>query len=100
MLAHRPRRPRKKIVGKSGQFAGLTVDFKASLPPGYSPDKAYPLVLMFTGGGQALAAAQNTLQQDWQAEADKRGYVVIIPAAPGDSLFFQGATWSSPPSST
>jgi predicted peptidase len=62
-----------EIVGKSGRFGGLSVDYKVSLPPGYSPDKAYPLVLMFTGGGQALQAAQNSIEQDWQAEADKRG---------------------------
>ena len=81
---------RAEIVGKSGQFAGLTIDYKVSLPPGYSPDKAYPLVLMFTGGGQALQAAQSSIEQDWQAEADRRGYVVISPAAPGDNLFFEG----------
>jgi poly(3-hydroxybutyrate) depolymerase len=79
-----------EIVGKSGRFAGLTVDYKVSLPPGYSPGKAYPLVLIFTGGGQALQAAQSSLEQDWQAEADRRGYVVISPAAPGGDLFFQG----------
>jgi poly(3-hydroxybutyrate) depolymerase len=81
---------RAEIVGKSGRFAGETVDYKVSLPPGYSPDKSYPMVLMFTGGGQALQAAQNSIEQDWQAEADKRGYVVISPAAPDGDLFFQG----------
>jgi poly(3-hydroxybutyrate) depolymerase len=81
---------RAEIIGKSGQFAGVTVDYKVSLPPGYSSDKSYPLVLMFTGGGQALQAAQNSIEQDWQAEADRRGYVVISPAAPGGDLFFQG----------
>ena len=79
-----------QIVGKSGRFAGLVVDYKVSLPPGYSPAKAYPLVLLFTGGGQSLQAAQNSIEQDWKAEADKRGYIVISPAAPGGALFFQG----------
>jgi len=78
------------IVGKSGRFAGTEVDYKVSLPPGYSPQKAYPVVLVFTGGGQALQAAETTVAVDWQVEADRRGYVVISPAAPGGELFFEG----------
>lgn len=77
------------IVSKTGAFAGTPVEYKVSLPPGYNPQKAYPVVLVFTGGGQALAAAQSTLEVDWQGEADKRGYVVISPAAPGGDLFFE-----------
>ncbi len=78
-----------EIVGKSGRFAGAEVDYKVLLPPRYDPVKAYPVVLVFTGGGQSLQAAQNTLEVDWQAEAEKRGYIVISPAAPGGDLFFQ-----------
>jgi poly(3-hydroxybutyrate) depolymerase len=87
---------RAEIVGRSGRFGGLQVDYKVSLPPGYSPDRAYPLVLLFTGGGQGLQAAQNSIAQDWQAEADRRGYVVISPAAPGGALFFQGGDEAFP----
>jgi poly(3-hydroxybutyrate) depolymerase len=81
---------RAEVVGKTARAAGLPVDYVVSLPPGYSAAKAYPLVLVFTGGGQTLKAAQNTIEQDWRAEADKRGYIVVSPAAPGGALFFQG----------
>lgn len=80
---------RAEILGKSGRFAGATVDYKVLLPPGYDPAKAYPMVLVFTGGGQSLQGAQNTLEVDWKAEAEKRGYIVVSPAAPGGELFFQ-----------
>jgi poly(3-hydroxybutyrate) depolymerase len=80
---------RAEILSRSGQFSGTRVDYKVLLPPGYDPAKAYPAVLVFTGGGQSLEAAQNTLEVDWKAEADKRGYIVISPAAPGGDLFFQ-----------
>lgn len=81
---------RAEILSKTGRFAGTEVDYKVLLPPGYNPAKAYPVVLVFTGGGQAIQAAENTILTDWKPEADKRGYIVISPAAPGGELFFQG----------
>jgi poly(3-hydroxybutyrate) depolymerase len=79
-----------EILSKTGRFAGAAVEYKVLLPPGYNPAKAYPAVLVFTGGGQSIAAAENTIVTDWKPEADKRGYIVISPAAPGGELFFQG----------
>lgn len=78
-----------EILSKSGGFAGTTVEYKVLLPPGYDASKPHPLVLVFTGGAQAIEAAENTLKADWQAEAEQRGYVVISPAAPDGELFFQ-----------
>ena len=78
-----------EILSKSGGFAGTEVEYKVLLPPGYDRARAYPTVLVFTGGGQGLEAAENTLKVDWQAEAEKRGYIVISPAAPDGELFFQ-----------
>jgi poly(3-hydroxybutyrate) depolymerase len=80
---------RAEILSKDGRFAGTTVDYKVLLPPGYEAAKAYPLVLVFTGGAQGLEAAENTLKTDWQGEAEKRGYIVVSPAAPDGQLFFQ-----------
>ena len=79
-----------EMLSKTGRFAGTEVEYKVLLPPGYNPAKAYPVVLVFTGGGQAIGAAENTILTDWKPEADKRGYIVISPAAPGGDLFFQG----------
>jgi poly(3-hydroxybutyrate) depolymerase len=78
-----------EILSKSGEFAKTTVEYKVLLPPGYDASKPHPVVLVFTGGAQGIAAAENTLKADWQGEAEKRGYVVISPAAPDGELFFQ-----------
>src|ERR1700744_5720326 len=78
------------ILSKSDRFAGTTVDYKVLLPPGYDAAKAYPVVLVFTGGAQGIEAAENTLKADWQGEAEKRGYILVRPAAPDGALFFQG----------
>jgi poly(3-hydroxybutyrate) depolymerase len=80
---------RADIIGKSVRLSGMTVDYVVSLPPGYAADTAYPLVLLFSGGGQSLQGARNSLEQDWRSEADKRGYIVVSPAAPDGALFFQ-----------
>jgi poly(3-hydroxybutyrate) depolymerase len=80
---------RAEILSKSGQFAGTTVEYRVLLPPGYDAAKPHPLVLVFTGGGQSIQAAENTLKVDWQEEAEKRGYVVISPGAPDGALFFE-----------
>ena len=78
-----------EMVSKSGRFGGVQVDYRVVLPPGYQADKAYPTILVFTGGGQEMRGVESTLAADWRAEAEKRGYVVISPAAPGGELFFE-----------
>ncbi|MGZ3273792.1 MAG: hypothetical protein ACXU82_04040 [Caulobacteraceae bacterium] len=78
-----------QILTKSGEFARTTVEYKVLLPPDYDAAKPHPVVLVFTGGAQGLQAAEGTIRTDWQAEAEKRGYVVISPAAPDGELFFQ-----------
>jgi len=77
------------IADKTGRFNGTEVRYKVLTPPGYDPAKAYPTILVFGGGGQTLEGAQRTLESDWQAEAEKRGYVVISPAAPDGDLFYE-----------
>ena len=80
-----------EMVERSGRFGGLEVTYKVVLPPGYEASETYPVVLVFTGGSQQLAGAERTLGADWQAEAEKRGYIVISPGTPNGSLFFQDA---------
>ena len=43
------------MVEKAGRFGGLQVQYRVLTPPGYDPAKAYPTILVFTGGGQAFA---------------------------------------------
>jgi poly(3-hydroxybutyrate) depolymerase len=80
-----------EMVEKSGVFGGLKLTYKVLLPSGYDGQKSYPGILVFTGGGQSLQAAERTLNADWRDEAERRGYIVISPGTPDGTLFFQGA---------
>ena len=80
---------RAEMVEKTGKFGGLELTYEVVLPNGYDAAKAHPLVLVFTGGGQGLQGAKGTPQTDWQQEAERRGYIVISPAAPNGQLFFE-----------
>ena len=78
------------VVEKSGRFGGLDLTYKVVLPPGYDSAKAYPLVLVFTGGSQIARIADGTIANDWREAAERRGYVVAVPVAPNGQLFFAG----------
>jgi poly(3-hydroxybutyrate) depolymerase len=80
-----------EMVQRTGTFGGVQLTYKVVLPSGYDPAKSYPTILVFTGGPQQLQGAERTLEADWRAEAERRGYVVISPGTPDGSLFFQGA---------
>lgn len=76
-----------KVFDKSTTIAGLTVYVKVVLPNDYDPAKPYPAVLAFPPGGQGMDMVMVTLQQNWAAEAQRRKYIVVIPAAPGGHSF-------------
>ena len=80
-----------EMVEKTGRFSGVQVTYKVVLPTGYDAARAYPAVLVFTGGAQQIVGAENTLNADWRSQAEKRGYIVISPGTPDGSLFFEGA---------
>src|SRR6202046_5115903 len=88
MLATQP--VRAELLEKSKKVAGTTVRYKVVLPNGYDPAKAYPAILAFGGGPQTMNMVDGVLNRNFRAEAEKRGYIVIAPAAPDDQLFFQG----------
>lgn len=85
-----------QMLDRSGTFGGLQIAYKVLLPPGYDKAKAYPTVLVFSGGPQTIAGSASTLAADWQAEAAKRGYVVISPAAPSAGLYYEGGDRAFP----
>ena len=70
--------------------AGTTVHYKVVLPNGYDPSKAYPAILALGGGPQTINTVDSILMRNFRAEAEKRGYIVVAPAAPGGDLFFEG----------
>lgn len=78
------------VVKKSGVYAGTTVEYLLCLPDTWSAKKEYPTILAFCGAGQDLGTAEYTMDVNWQAEAEKRGYVVIMPIAPNGYMFFEG----------
>jgi predicted peptidase len=78
-----------ELVEKTKKVGGATVHYKVVLPNGYDPAKAYPAVLVFGGGPQTMNTVDGTLNRNFRAEAEKRGYIVIAPAAPDGELFFE-----------
>jgi poly(3-hydroxybutyrate) depolymerase len=79
-----------EVVAKSGKFNGIKVDYKVVLPNGYDPAKTYPAILAFAGGGQEMRIVDGVIKDHFKNEAERRGYIVIIPAAPNGELFFEG----------
>jgi poly(3-hydroxybutyrate) depolymerase len=80
---------RAEVIEKSRAVSGSIVHYKIVLPDGYDPAKAYPAILAMGGGPQNMNTVDNILNRNFRAEAEKRGYIVVAPAAPEDDLFFE-----------
>ena len=74
---------------KSKNVGGTTVHYKVVLPNGYNPATAYPAILALGGGPQTMNTVDGVLRNNFRAEAEKRGYIVVAPAAPDGQLFFE-----------
>ena len=74
---------------KTRKVGGTTVHYKVVLPNGYDPATAYPGILALGGGPQTMNTVDGVLSRNFRAEAEKRGYIVIAPAAPDGQLFFE-----------
>jgi predicted esterase len=79
-----------ELIERVKKVGGTTVRYKVVLPNGYDPAKAYPAILAFGGGPQTMNTVDGVLNRNFRGEAEKRGYIVIAPAAPDDQLFFEG----------
>ncbi|MGA7792812.1 MAG: hypothetical protein WCA19_07200 [Candidatus Acidiferrales bacterium] len=79
-----------EILDKTTNIGGTTVHYKVVLPKDYDASKAYPGVLAFGGGPQTMNVVDNVIARNFRDEAEKRGYIVVMPAAPNDQLFFEG----------
>lgn len=78
-----------EVQDKVKNIGGVDVHYKLILPNGYDPAKAYPAVLAFPGGSQTMSIVQGTVERNWRAQAERRGYIVVVPAAPDGDLFFE-----------
>ena len=71
------------------KVAGFTVRYKVVLPDGYDATKTYPAIIALGGGPQTMNSVDGTLNRNFRAEAEKRGYIVVGVAAPDGNLFFE-----------
>jgi poly(3-hydroxybutyrate) depolymerase len=78
-----------ELLEKTKKVGGTTVQYKVVLPTGYDSAKAYPAILALGGGPQTMNTVDGVLNRNLRAEAEKRGYIVIAPAAPDGQLFFE-----------
>ena len=78
------------LTEKTGTFAGATVTYEVVTPAGFDPARPYPAVLVFGGGPQTLRMARTEAER-WRPEAERRGYIIVSPATPDGSLFFEAA---------
>jgi predicted esterase len=79
-----------ELLEKTKTAGGATVHYKVVLPDGYDPAKPHPGILALGGGPQTMNTVDSVLSRNLRAEAEKRGYIVIAPAAPDGQLFFEG----------
>src|SRR5262249_6550958 len=80
-----------EVLDKNANIGGTSVYYRVILPNNYDPAKAYPGVLALGGGPQPMDIFETTIKRNGRDEAEKRGYIVILPAAPNGVLFFEGS---------
>ncbi len=78
------------VVDKTTRIDGSTVQYEVVLPNGYDASRAYPAILAFGPGPQTADLDQRIVATTFRHEAERRGYIVVMPAAPEGQLFFQG----------
>jgi predicted peptidase len=78
-----------ELLEKTKKVDKTTVHYKVVLPNGYDPAKTYPAILALGGGPQSMNTVDTILSRNFRAEAEKRGYIVVAPAAPDGDLFFE-----------
>ncbi len=78
-----------ELLEKTKKVGSTTVHYKVVVPNGYDAAKAYPGILALGGGPQTMNTVDSVLNRNFRLEAEKRGYIVIAPAAPDDQLFFE-----------
>src|SRR5215510_14723050 len=78
------------VLDRTATINGVTVEYKVIRPRNFDPAKTYPAVLAFPPGDQSMDMVMVGVDYNYRAEAEKRGYIVIEPAAPGGLGFVRG----------
>lgn len=78
------------VIDQRATINGMTVSYKVIRPRNFDPAKTYPAVLAFPPGDQSMDMVMVGVDYNYRAEAEKRGYIVIEPAAPGGLGFVRG----------
>jgi poly(3-hydroxybutyrate) depolymerase len=69
---------------------GHSIDYALVLPDHFDKTKPYPVLLALPPGDQSRQLVEAGLDLYWEAEAKRRGWVVISPAAPAGESFYTG----------
>lgn len=77
-------------VGSSGAETDSTICL-LSVPAGYSPDRAFPLVVTLHGGGSSAAAFHDL----WRPVTQSRGYLLATPQGTERGLDGIGHRWGA-----
>ena len=87
------------IAGGQVDIEGTTIEYFVVTPEGFAIGDSAPVLLAFPPGGQDAALTETIVVSTYQDEAVARGWVVISPAAPKNTLFFRALRFWSPASS-
>jgi predicted esterase len=79
------------VIESTKQVGDTVVHYKTVLPDNYDPARAYPAIVALGGGPQTMDRVDSILDRYFSVEAEKRGYIVIAPAAPDGEYFFDAA---------
>jgi Dipeptidyl aminopeptidases/acylaminoacyl-peptidases len=81
-----------EVLERTSTIRGKTLHYKVVLPNNFDTAKVYPAVLALGGGAQTMNTVDSVLDRYFRAEAEKRGYIVVAPAAPDDQLVLWDGT--------
>jgi pimeloyl-ACP methyl ester carboxylesterase len=78
------------VIDQAATINGTRIEYKVIRPRNFDPAKTYPAVLAFPPGDQSMDMVMVGVDYNYRAEAERRGYIVIEPAAPGGVGFVRG----------
>ena len=78
-----------KVLHQTTRVDQTVVHYEVVLPEPYDAQRAYPTILAFGGGPQTLDVVERLIERTFRDQAEQRGYLVVLPVAPGGQLFFE-----------